>query len=740
MSEEQQFCLRWNNFQANITSQFEALRDEEDFVDVTLACDGQRLKAHKVVLSACSPYFKELFKSNPCKHPILFLRDVAFHHLRALVEFMYAGEVNVAQAQLSAFLRTAESLQIRGLTEAPQRHKQAYIRQHHQQSHHPQPQQQTNVPSEVVTGIGLDSSSAAEEIASSPECVGIDEDEDGLSMSPGGGSSPNPAKRQCLQQDGDITHQRAQTSTSSSHSDLRQELEVSSKDNPTELVEPKLELPDYSSDGESKTGTAAFLGLDSNSVDVNASFAAALHGGGMDILPGPSGQSFLGEPSGNLDSGQVDHRKLHSLDPRPCPICNRMYSNLSNLRQHVRLIHNPQTVACPLCSKPFKTKLYLKRHLMSFHEILCGNNGQGGSKQGAEFYPPPPQVFLGPPPVSEEEEGKKNSESLSKGKDQQNPLEIFHIPRGNVLHHSLPQTMHEDKSGSKAKDISELYHHRNFMGSFHHEDKMNYQNSIKTKHNSPNMDMFHMPRIFQSIITHASTHGNEDRSNFLPSANASQHSKTKEGQLSIRNFQNEEEKGSFHTKNKEIQQGQNSDFFQSPRGFPSASQSTCEEKTGNFQSQSSAHGKSKDLSHSDMYHTNRSFSNSEEKNIYTGTSEEKDVYTTQNHKEEQGLLGPSQVRNQDNTVSSDFRSSVNQENSSCASFMGALSLSSNENTRLALMNQSLQGSSGEGLHFLNQQSNGKQDTSFLSEPFTQTKHAQPESEMETESINHEQNT
>ncbi|XP_069689130.1 protein abrupt-like isoform X4 [Periplaneta americana] len=305
MSEEQQFCLRWNNFQANITSQFEALRDEEDFVDVTLACDGQRLKAHKVVLSACSPYFKELFKSNPCKHPILFLRDVAFHHLRALVEFMYAGEVNVAQAQLSAFLRTAESLQIRGLTEAPQRHKQAYIRQqHHQQSHHPQPQQQTNVPSEVVTGIGLDSSSAAEEIASSPECVGIDEDEDGLSMSPGGGSSPNPAKRQCLQQDGDITHQRAQTSTSSSHSDLRQELEVSSKDNPTELVEPKLELPDYSSDGESKTGTAAFLGLDSNSVDVNASFAAALHGGGMDILPGPSGQSFLGEPSGNLDSGQ----------------------------------------------------------------------------------------------------------------------------------------------------------------------------------------------------------------------------------------------------------------------------------------------------------------------------------------------------------------------------------------------------------------------------------------------------
>lgn len=62
MAEEQQFCLRWNNFQAYITSQFESLRDDEDFVDVTLACGGQRLGAHKVVLSACSPFFKELFK------------------------------------------------------------------------------------------------------------------------------------------------------------------------------------------------------------------------------------------------------------------------------------------------------------------------------------------------------------------------------------------------------------------------------------------------------------------------------------------------------------------------------------------------------------------------------------------------------------------------------------------------------------------------------------------------------
>ena len=56
--DQQQFCLRWNDFQTNMVSSFKHLRDEKSFTDVTLACDGQTCKAHKMVLSACSPYFK----------------------------------------------------------------------------------------------------------------------------------------------------------------------------------------------------------------------------------------------------------------------------------------------------------------------------------------------------------------------------------------------------------------------------------------------------------------------------------------------------------------------------------------------------------------------------------------------------------------------------------------------------------------------------------------------------------
>ncbi|GBP16001.1 hypothetical protein EVAR_94349_1 [Eumeta japonica] len=117
MVDTQHFCLRWNNYQSSITSAFENLRDDEDFVDVTLACDGKSLKAHRVVLSACSPYFRELLKSTPCKHPVIVLQDVAFTDLLALVEFIYHGEVNVHQRSLSSFLKTAEVLRVSGLTQ-----------------------------------------------------------------------------------------------------------------------------------------------------------------------------------------------------------------------------------------------------------------------------------------------------------------------------------------------------------------------------------------------------------------------------------------------------------------------------------------------------------------------------------------------------------------------------------------------------------------------------------------------
>ncbi|GIX76037.1 protein bric-a-brac 2 [Caerostris extrusa] len=115
----QQFCLKWNNHMNNMMDVFKSLLSSESMVDVTLACDGLSLKAHKIVLSACSPFFQSLFLENPCKHPIVIMKDMKYPELKAIIEFMYHGEVNVAQDQLSALMKTAETLRVKGLAEMP---------------------------------------------------------------------------------------------------------------------------------------------------------------------------------------------------------------------------------------------------------------------------------------------------------------------------------------------------------------------------------------------------------------------------------------------------------------------------------------------------------------------------------------------------------------------------------------------------------------------------------------------
>ena len=122
------FCLKWNDFESNVSTAFQQLREERDFFDVTLACDGNQLEAHKVgkctssynpqhtyyqvILSACSPFFRGVLKRNPHNHPLLYLRGIKYESILAILNFMYNGEVNIAQAELSSFLAVAEDLQV----------------------------------------------------------------------------------------------------------------------------------------------------------------------------------------------------------------------------------------------------------------------------------------------------------------------------------------------------------------------------------------------------------------------------------------------------------------------------------------------------------------------------------------------------------------------------------------------------------------------------------------------------
>ncbi|XP_063921924.1 protein tramtrack, beta isoform-like isoform X2 [Zophobas morio] len=258
LADDQQFCLRWNNFQANITSQFEALRDDEDFTDVTIACEGQRMQAHKVVLSACSPFFKELFKANPCSHPIIFMRDVEAKHIVALMEFMYAGEVNVAQAHLSAFLKTAESLKIRGLTDTSaesDNHKE-------EDTLYLNPQPSKHLSATTKHKLMKPQISSSSTVTSSQDVsTNI--------------SSP-PPKRQCKSESEvsrirQIKDESMNLNPFALQNDNRNQSETNKN-----LVQPKMELPDYLSDDD---------GRDDNISNFYPPGDVTELPGGMEIIP-----------------------------------------------------------------------------------------------------------------------------------------------------------------------------------------------------------------------------------------------------------------------------------------------------------------------------------------------------------------------------------------------------------------------------------------------------------------------
>lgn len=114
---ESHYSLRWNNHQAHMLNSFEALFQTESLVDVTLVCEEFSIRAHKVVLSAGSPLFEKIISENPCRHPVIVLKDYTGWEIQSVVDFMYKGEISVAQEHLQSLIKAAESLQVRGLAQ-----------------------------------------------------------------------------------------------------------------------------------------------------------------------------------------------------------------------------------------------------------------------------------------------------------------------------------------------------------------------------------------------------------------------------------------------------------------------------------------------------------------------------------------------------------------------------------------------------------------------------------------------
>lgn len=111
--------LKWNDsdFRNNSVDKFKTYLSNECFTDVTLAAEGLTLKAHRMVLSACSSFFQSIFLENSSQHPIVVLKDVKYTDLKLIIDFMYEGGIQVREDQIDSLQKTAESLQVHMLAD-----------------------------------------------------------------------------------------------------------------------------------------------------------------------------------------------------------------------------------------------------------------------------------------------------------------------------------------------------------------------------------------------------------------------------------------------------------------------------------------------------------------------------------------------------------------------------------------------------------------------------------------------
>ncbi|XP_069186686.1 protein bric-a-brac 2 isoform X25 [Procambarus clarkii] len=365
MGADQQFCLRWNNFHTNITSAFESLRDDEDFVDITLACEGRQIKAHKMVLSACSPYFRSLLKGNPCQHPIVFLKDVTFANLTSILDFMYHGEVNVSHNELATFLKTAEALKVRGLAE-DEKKKDA---ENYNESSSPPPPRDPPDPG----------SPRPEEGSSAPDTH--------LSDSP-------PPKRQ-RRRSGASLHSAEDTnetvlseardsSVKNEPQDFNEEEDMLSQSVEQDLIKTDIDDSEERSFGPSESVTISRS--QAAMQQLQESFGSFLPGMGQSpgFLPQgatdmprpppyplegvqglPPGISALPGPSMSQGAASQDA----SQEWVRCGQCNKVLGGRRSLKQHIACVHAPASPGyqCKYCHKVYKNKHTLFSHVSQYH-------------------------------------------------------------------------------------------------------------------------------------------------------------------------------------------------------------------------------------------------------------------------------------------------------------------------------------------------------------------------------------
>jgi len=328
----EKFCLKWNDFESNISGAFKDIRDAKDFFDVTLACDDDQLQAHKVILSACSPFFRNILKRNPHQHPLLYLKGVKYSDLQSVLNFMYHGEVNVAQDELNSFLAVAEELRVKGLTQN-NGSQSANTKSSSSSSHHQAPKSPT--PSKSSRPLDRESAPPPKRPRPAPAPIAppppVHDDDDIQEVVPVK-SEPRDTSSAVIANTSNDMYQAAPSN--------QQTLALAAEDDISYGADESYD--DYGSYDQE--------GYDGQMMDPNMAGGADGNKGG-----------------GNFES-QVNSMFYKGTNEMfMCMYCS--YSNLvrQNMKKHVEIHLEGSSYPCSFCGKTFKTTNSLNTHISVQH-------------------------------------------------------------------------------------------------------------------------------------------------------------------------------------------------------------------------------------------------------------------------------------------------------------------------------------------------------------------------------------
>jgi len=367
MGSSEKFCLRWNDFETNISVAFRELREEKDFFDVTLACDDSQIQAHKVILSACSPFFRNVLRRNPHQHPLLYLKGVKYKELLSVLNFMYMGEVNVAQEELNSFLAVAEDLRVKGLTQNNSS-SDAKPKSEPPKISRPPPPREPQERDPVPPPKRPRPTPPAPTIAP-PQSYHHDDDDDIQEVVPVKSEPrdpvpmpPAPMTTAMAPVDNSVSHYQTEQVTHTTHTPMVQQPQGGT-----------VALDDSYADESYDYGQYGDGGYDDGSGMIDPNTGMPMQGAGADGNKGNKGPVHFKEDSDTFDNHEdLVMSKMINLGPGVgfnCMECEYMSPMKSNMRYHVESKHLDLNYPCGICNKQQKSYktwyLHVQRHKKS---------------------------------------------------------------------------------------------------------------------------------------------------------------------------------------------------------------------------------------------------------------------------------------------------------------------------------------------------------------------------------------